>query len=115
MRQETQRALWWTWGIAAAIAGAATWALSSWRPGNQALTLSQGHALCSSAIGSFAQAMYPKAVASCGRISTWYEAGTWARVLAIVGAVVVTGVILYQESQRKATAEPPAPVTPAGR
>jgi hypothetical protein len=92
------------WGGAVVVFGAATWALSFWRPGTQRLNLSQAHALCDSAVGSFAQALYPKAITACGQIGNYYEIATWARWLAVIGAVAATVVILAQRRAAPAVA-----------
>jgi hypothetical protein len=105
MSNVTKNALGAIWGAAVIVFAAATWALSFWRPGSQQLNLSQAHALCNSALGSFAQALYPKAITACGQIGNYYEIATWARWLAVIGAAAATVMILVRN---RAPAAPPA-------
>jgi hypothetical protein len=53
----------YTWVAAAAVIGAVTWILDSWRP-SHTLTIGQGHAACTSGLGSFAQALSAQAASS---------------------------------------------------
>ena len=106
MSNRAKNALGAIWGGAVIVFGAATFALSFWHPGGTAMTLSHAQALCGSALGSFAQALNVRAGIACGKIGGYYEIATWARWLAVIGAVAATVVILGRG--RAAAATPPA-------
>lgn len=60
--------------------------------GGQTYTLGQAHALCTSAIGTFAQALSSNAATDCATIANWYGL---LNVITVAGiGCIIAGIIL---------------------
>jgi hypothetical protein len=100
--------LWWIGGGTVALLILATYALDA-RQVVFVASISQVHALCSSAIGAFAVALNAKAQDSCGEANALYDFLTWGRALVLIG-----GIALFVITWRRGRQEDIQPPAPAG-